>query len=457
MTLAMLPGSEQEQQELHTFRKRLDEEQLHALRMDREQIVYGRDFRAEEAEAQLRTSQMLLTQTQLLLCLQPLRRGVRPKSVLRTVGTFVAACLLSKVFQRNLPKNVPDSFVPALQELSDEDVSCQAAVSHVVQGAFVPVTPDGAAVRIVALQQAAYDAMRQCPDRKEQILQQYGERVRKVYALAAKDGVPGVMVSGAVGRLVYAMGQAHPSDARYLTELAYGQVFRPELEWEDLWNGLYVDWNGQEVTGLFHVRGPESLDALTYRQVRDWYGLLSQARTLEGLAEVSSSKEAAAIRERYALMLADDCSLDDRQYRTRSRLLSEDCRNRMYQNQSSLHAPGMELSAAMLFRDGVPKDEDWQLAFDLEYQSALGLWFLDHPEYNPAFWQRQANRYFCDMELPDGEKTELVASCLVQRDELMERWNRLCQKQTYRSRPLPSAGLLDKDPEELSYPDVRSF
>lgn len=56
MTLAMLPGSEQEQQELHTFRKRLDEEQLHALRMDREQIVYGRDFRAEEAEAQLRTS-----------------------------------------------------------------------------------------------------------------------------------------------------------------------------------------------------------------------------------------------------------------------------------------------------------------------------------------------------------------------------------------------------------------
>lgn len=462
-------GSVAESQELRDLERQIQQVELDYVNYAQKHLDFRKDL--EEQKASVQETQRLFCLALAGVCVLPLRKGVNTKSVLRMVGLWAGCCFLSKSFRQSCHDMYGHVFGEAMGQMMSNQVRNVKPDSGLgkrktlfVSGTELPMIPESLAVMKIAFCKQAYVALREPNADRQLILQQYEQACELLYQEGESVGISRVLVDKQMRKIA---GDLMDKDASYIgvfEETAYDVLSRGEnvrhiQKYSDngvvkersyhLWEGSFVDTDGQEFEGAFHPRLPKSVNELRRLSKEAWDRAMSTAMTPEEWGEIVSRADSRQIQQRYLLYIQTDLHLDNNAIRS-----WDDLSQYMDDNDDvtwmidmdgvdPFSIGGFDDSLQDMLEHGVTPDSD-QLVIGRypEFKTAYCRWLNHHEDVSPMAMQAKANQ--CYLEYEAGGKNDKgllkqVEQYLAQRDNLKDRWNQIYDAITQRVQQLNSA------------------
>ena len=446
-------GSSQEREEMDKLMKQLQKTQIDFVDYAKDRLVLEKSLDAQTEQAKQMTR--LYCRAGMMLCLAPLRKGIKPASILKTVGLWMGCCMFSKTFREELNYTVREAMYPAVVKKAEKagPDSIWAVRKKQMEadknGGYMPLTPDSAAILKLAFCKQAYEKMREPGTDVEAVMRQYDEAEAALYRHAEKDGISPQMLDRSMRTIAGNMIAQDPSVAMMFAETAYGVVARGantvheqhikeitgvKIKTYERWEGRYETDDGEEFTGAFRPRVPEPVN--TIRQMRRglWIVALDDAKTPEEVMEKLYSPEIMAQQRRYLdmLLIDNDISEDDLDNLNQYVQKTDDIRWMLdFGGENPFSAKGMDMTANDFVKYGPMQEPAVRVGKMPELKTAIGVWMNDHPEYNPGYWQRKANDVYEACQAEGGMSAEneaLIRGYLQRRDDIEILWASLMRK-----------------------------
>lgn len=439
-------GFREERSHMEELEQQVAATQIDFVQYAKDRLSFEKSYDMQKTQASQLNA--MYCKAVMALCAVPLRKGVKPASVLKSIGMCVGCCLLSKTFREEVSTTVRKALYPVVckraEKFGPDSVwsKRKAQMEASENGGYLPLTPDSAAVMKVAFCEQAYERMRQPGANVQEIIQQYTDAESALYRHAAKDGISAKVLDQSMRTLVGHMIERDPSAAKYFTETAYDVVKRgPSKQHRvrmqtdqgvqesvyDRWEGGYENADGTSFEHGFHPRLPETVNHIRKMQCDVWYQAMKTANTPEEWADVICSEEVLQKQMRYMSMMREDNRINADQPLDVSTFMKDADTSWMtdYGGPDPFHAPGFDLDYEAFMKTGPGQEDESVPGRFPELKSAFGKWLVEHTEYNPAYWQRQANGFYAayrQSEFQDDFNLEEIRACLDRRDQCVKQW-----------------------------------
>lgn len=455
----MIEYTENQEGLLRQFEEDMVSTQLYFVDYAKDRLSFEQSY--DEQKTQSHELHRFYCTAALLLCMTPLRKGLQPKSIVKSLGLWLGCCMFSSTFRDEMGSRIKQAVYPlvcAQAKTHGTDSVWERRRLQILaseRGGYLPLTPESAAIMKVAFCKQAYQAMRKPGVDVAAIQLQYTDCEMALYRHARQDGVPEKEVDRAMRKLVGSMVDRDPDNARYFSELAYNDVVRENVQGPR--SGDYVDVNGQFFAHSFTPRKPLSVNQLQKEHSAVWSGLMSGAHTPEDWFLSVTSADAQRMQRYFIHMECDDNDIPiPLYYKLRDACTSVIRDMDWMQDYGSMNpfaVAGMSMSYAKFMEHGPVAYQTQQQVRNPEFQVAFGRWLNDNPTYSPAYYQEEANRLYWAGNF-DGHAMvrEQIAYCLEQRDALLSLWESMFDKLNMQDTPVfcASASVEEKSASRMS-------
>lgn len=389
------------------------------------------------------------------VCLFPLRKGVNKKSVLRVVGMWVGCCFLSKTFRQECAKAYGNLFPDAMGRMmtnqatiAKEGTGLAIRKSYYDENAELPMIPESLAVMKIAFCKQAYVAMRETPDRIDEILSQFDVACEDLYQQGEAVGIDRRLVDKSMRKIAADLIDKDDFYLEVFTETAYDMVIRGEdtrhvqrYKENDvvkereymLWEGEYLDSQGQAFQNGFTPRVPESINDLRHLSKDAWDKIMDVTMSPEEWGHAVSSLYARQIQQRYFRYMQRDCGISSdalTNWNSLNQYMNPDDDVTWLvdlEGDDPFSVGSFDDTFVEIVEHGVaPDDSELHLGNYPEFKSAYGRWLNRHPSVSPMEMQRKANQCYREYENSGKTNRDLlhqVEQYIRQRDELKARWD----------------------------------
>lgn len=362
--------------------------------------------------------------TCVLMCVfHPLKKGVSSNSILKSIGFYAACCLFSKTFREDVKSVADDVLYPVIKRKAEKQPDSVWAkrkrrVEQADADGHLTVTPETLSMVRVALCEKTYDEMRLHQNHVREILAQYRETEELLYRLGYENGISRDVLDEYTKNVVTELLEANPSDVKYFSELAYGDVVRSE-------DGKYCYKNGMEFPYAFTPRRPESVNNIRIELSKAWDDIMHESLTMESWRSAVFSEKTRQMQSNFLDYICDDNQVNRKVYNENQAVYvsgqENTCWMTDYCGPDPFYEDGIKQSYDAYMEHG-PQHVEKFVADDVpEFKSALGRWLNQHTEYAPAVYQRKMNELYLEAENKTDVADEIAELC-AKRNQLMEQW-----------------------------------
>lgn len=286
----MEKGDAEDKRLLHKFNEAITKEYEDMISFTANSKLILNKKTLNDVNPTLRMRQKIFQQRMAMMCLSPLGNGVDAENLLTSGSMFLGMYLASPVIRKDIKgainKYKADKIEKKIDKLVQKGVpesnwklkhfvkKRNKYVEKSVDGEHVPYTAESAALFGLGLKKQCYDRMRNMgpEDNIDDIIQDYNDAMDALYEIARHDGVDKNDIKYMEGFIYGRMVNADPSFKDYFEDMSYGDIKMSEpveqrfaykdengvahMRTEKVWNGTFVDANGNTVTPEFIPRAP---------------------------------------------------------------------------------------------------------------------------------------------------------------------------------------------------------
>lgn len=172
----------------------------------------------------------------------------------------------------------------------------------------------------------------------------------------------------------------------------------------------------------------QTFPSLYREQVGKMVSMFGQASNPEELQSVVQSKAMRELSVLYQEKVQADVHLSALEFhRDRAALLADEMAKDIASNTDPYHVNGMQYGLDDFYEYGPHPMKKPDVLENPEITEALALWMEAHEQYNPGYWQQQANLAYQQRKNYEDEMSwrAEIANCIAARDELMYRMNQV--------------------------------
>ena len=177
------------------LKSRIDSVNADYVNYTYEKVNYQQKEKLNRKDNDLNAMNMLYTRTMMMLCVEPLRDGIRPSSLLKCFGLYMCCSLLSPNFRNNVDSIVCNRMAPFMEKNASKArpgskfKKCLDKIAEADAEGNVPCTPESFSVMRIAFAKQAYEDMRQANADTDKIMATYKEAEKCLYQMADDEGI----------------------------------------------------------------------------------------------------------------------------------------------------------------------------------------------------------------------------------------------------------------------------
>lgn len=337
-------GSLEEAMEL----SRLSDELLHAdmkasqyfANMDAWKKIHGDD--PEGIENQVDHMNRRHAKMMMACCVAPLRMGVNRESVGRAVGNTIVCYMFSKDFRKECHESVQNLMYPMVKANAEKAgpdsfwAKTRDKILMSQNNGRLPLNPRSAAVMQIGLMQRAYTDMRKPGADVDAVMNEYGQRSRRLREIANRDGINDDLLNQNVRTMAGKFMDKADGYQMFFDETCDGGVKKsgPKAvsvggETRYAWRGEFEKEDGSSYEDAFTPRVPEPAEfhmeragkdmADAMARCRDWSDVKAMYDPESGCVKASFDKDMhERMMLRKTLNEQDSCGQEDFEQRSRA-------------------------------------------------------------------------------------------------------------------------------------------
>ena len=375
-------------------------------------------------------------------CYPLLKKGIRVSSLLQYIGMWMGCCLYSSAVQELVSPGLVKEMIPALNKVCEKNSGSSNGFwnnhRYMIRSKFkavLPVSPDVLGLLKCAWCMEAYSRMHNPVYNVDDVMESCRKGLNAIDRLCSDFGFSVSVCNKWMRMTTGEILMADPDKDIMFEEIAYGIVVNGGnttytkkivdingsiMRTFDKWEGRYLVSENEEYDGGFHPRRPQSVEVLRKLRKENWIEAGKNANDPKSFLCRLYSKNVCIQQRRFVRMIEDDRKLfsDGDSY---GDWIYD------YGGEDPYVERGINIDADsfMIYGPGnqTPSRKPGALP---EMKSAIGCWMVQHPDYNPAYWQRKANdayRVYAGSSL--DEDGQVVFHYLSQRDAVELEWTEL--------------------------------
>ena len=416
------------------LKSRIDSVNADYVNYTYEKVNYQQKEKLNRKDNDLNAMNMLYTRTMMMLCVEPLRDGIRPSSLLKCFGLYMCCSLLSPNFRNNVDSIVCNRMAPFMEKNASKArpgskfKKCLDKIAEADAEGNVPCTPESFSVMRIAFAKQAYEDMRQANADTDKIMATYKEAEKCLYQMADDEGISREEFDLATNNMVAGLIRNDNSFRRYFEETAYSKLHVPK-------DNTLIDDEGGIYNGNVTPRMPESVNAILYQQSNEYYDMIKDIDDPIDVSMTLKSRKARRIMDYYTNMACEDNHIDRRAYNThKNEYIGMDADTSWmtdFGGEDPFSEDGIDLSFKEYMEQGGPSADPAYHRPDYkapEIYSAVGRWLVKHPDYSPGEYQRQINDLYYQ-QVMEIEMAEMFRRRDAVRRKLDTLFNGICGMQ----------------------------